>query len=441
MTRIAPSPMPGLELERSADRGADRSADRMIDRAGEPAPASAGTPFRAALRKADKAVARRESGDAPAPLAPPPAMAAPAPRPLAHDNEARDARARSVRPTPEARPGSIADVVASSMEVPSASPGTALAGQARGLTALAARAQGRQAAADLGATGDAMLDATLAGAGLATPAVPSATVVPPPPAGAALQDSPVTTWVAAAVARAIGSLGGAASASASASASAAAAAQAADAANAADSVSAAAQAADAASAANSASATAGIASPAVDLARSALSPLEQAVHDLLGRATEHDADEPRAARPASTAPDTASVSLHVLTADRTLPASDVRAPGGPAVQAAAPAQLPEPPANPSHVHLVLDDGPERTVVTVAVRGSEVRVALRAGDDATTAALARNAASLDHAMRARGLALGELTAERGPRDQRPARDPEPRERRAPDAEPFVLEEKP
>jgi hypothetical protein len=45
------------------------------------------------------------------------------------------------------------------------------------------------------------------------------------------------------------------------------------------------------------------------------------------------------------------------------------------------------------------------------------------------------------MRARGLALGELTTEREPRDQRPSRDPEPRERRAPDAEPFELEDKP
>jgi hypothetical protein len=90
---------------------------------------------------------------------------------------------------------------------------------------------------------------------------------------------------------------------------------------------------------------------------------------------------------------------------------------------------------------VLDDGPERTVVTVAVRGSEVRVALRASDEATAASLARNAASLDHAMRARGLALGELTTEREPGDQRPSRDPEPRERRAPDAEPFELEDKP
>jgi hypothetical protein len=45
------------------------------------------------------------------------------------------------------------------------------------------------------------------------------------------------------------------------------------------------------------------------------------------------------------------------------------------------------------------------------------------------------------MRARGLALGELTTERDPRDPRPPRDPEPRERQPSDDEPFVLEEKP
>jgi len=111
------------------------------------------------------------------------------------------------------------------------------------------------------------------------------------------------------------------------------------------------------------------------------------------------------------------------------------------VHAALPTQLPEPPANPSHVHLVLDDGPERTVVTVAVRGNEVHVALRTSDDATAAALARNAASLDHAMRSRGLDLQDLTAEREPRDRHPQQDAEPRERRPRDAERFSLEEKP
>jgi hypothetical protein len=105
------------------------------------------------------------------------------------------------------------------------------------------------------------------------------------------------------------------------------------------------------------------------------------------------------------------------------------------------AQLPEPPANPSHIHLVIDDGPERVVATVAVRGNEVHVALRATDDTTAAALARNAASLDHAMNRRGLALQDMSAEREPRDQRPSQDAEPRERRPRDGQRFELEETP
>src|SRR6185369_12589946 len=96
-------------------------------------------------------------------------------------------------------------------------------------------------------------------------------------------------------------------------------------------------------------------------------------------------------------------------------ASDGPAAAGPAHGApASPPAMPEPPSNPSHVHLVIDDGPERVVATVAVRGNEVHVALRSSDDATAAALARNAASLDHAMRGRGLDLQDLTAEREPR---------------------------
>jgi hypothetical protein len=137
------------------------------------------------------------------------------------------------------------------------------------------------------------------------------------------------------------------------------------------------------------------------------------------------------------------------------------APGGPVH--AAPIQPPELPANPSHIHLVLDDGPERVVATVAMRGNDVHVALRSSDDASAAAFARNAASLDHAMRARGLALGELTSdatERAapqrdgnpdhpgrsrnpdhPDNPRDSRDHWPRERRHPDAEPFALEDEP
>lgn len=74
-----------------------------------------------------------------------------------------------------------------------------------------------------------------------------------------------------------------------------------------------------------------------------------------------------------------------------------------------PAPLPENP-NPSHVHLVLDEGGERVVVTVAVRGNEVNAMIRGGDEHTAAALARNAASLDHALRAGGLDLSSFSAE-------------------------------
>jgi hypothetical protein len=75
-----------------------------------------------------------------------------------------------------------------------------------------------------------------------------------------------------------------------------------------------------------------------------------------------------------------------------------------------PAPLPDNP-NPSHVHLVLDDGGERVVVTVAVRGNEVNATIRGGDEQTAAAIARNAASLDHALRAGGLELSSFSSER------------------------------
>ena len=86
---------------------------------------------------------------------------------------------------------------------------------------------------------------------------------------------------------------------------------------------------------------------------------------------------------------------------------------------------------------MIDDGAERVVITVAVRGSEVNVALRGQDDATTAALARNAGSLDHAMRARGLDLASLMTGRDPdSQQRPDRDQRERER---NQQTFSLEE--
>jgi hypothetical protein len=78
-----------------------------------------------------------------------------------------------------------------------------------------------------------------------------------------------------------------------------------------------------------------------------------------------------------------------------------------------------------------------------MRGNDVHVALRSSDDATTAALARNAATLDHAMRARGLVLGALTTEREsqPRSRHQSEPPPPPPRNNPDAEPFELEETP
>jgi hypothetical protein len=169
-------------------------------------------------------------------------------------------------------------------------------------------------------------------------------------------------------------------------------------------------------------------------ALAALSPLEQAVHDLLDQLAD---DAPEGSDPGAHGADLAA--LHALGAAAPA-ASDGPDPAIAPVRAALPSPPPELPGQPSHLHLVLDDGPERVVMTVAMRGSDVHVALRASDDATSAALARNAASLDHAMRARGLALGELITERDPRDRRQSPDRQPGEPQ-PDAEPFALEETP
>jgi hypothetical protein len=201
-----------------------------------------------------------------------------------------------------------------------------------------------------------------------------------------------------------------------------------------------------------AAATAAKLAPDADLATTPLSPLEQAVHELIGRIAERDPGRPRAARPGATdAVDDAAAEtppLHALASPHLAIAGSGRELAAEPSQAGTRASLQpaEPPANPSHVHLVLDDGPDRVVVTVAVRGSDIRVALRASDDTTTAALTRNAASLDHAMRARGLALGELTTEHDPSDRRSSgerqppgeRQPRPRPDH-PDAEPFELED--
>jgi hypothetical protein len=159
-----------------------------------------------------------------------------------------------------------------------------------------------------------------------------------------------------------------------------------------------------------------------------MTPLERAVHELLEQIDEHE-DVP-AAVPEAPAP------------PATLAAAPAEIRDAPREQPAVPAariDAPSPITPQSHVHLVLDDGPERVVVTVAVRGSDVHVALRANDDLVSANLARNAAVLDHAMRARGLVLAELATDTPPERQRRDREPPPPPRR--NTEPFELEETP
>lgn len=157
-----------------------------------------------------------------------------------------------------------------------------------------------------------------------------------------------------------------------------------------------------------------------------LTPLEQAVQDLIGEIGDKDDKKTGAVDvTASYLPEVKLLSVE-------------HADAAPAVVGVKEPQNPVENANPSHVHLVIDDGAERVVVTVAVRGSEVNVALRGQDDATTAALARNAGSLDHAMRARGLDLAGLMTGREPESQKQRPDREQRNNRAP-KEQFSIEE--
>ena len=93
-----------------------------------------------------------------------------------------------------------------------------------------------------------------------------------------------------------------------------------------------------------------------------------------------------------------------------------QAPKGPVATTGVrePAPLPEQPT--SHMHLVVGEGDQRMVVTVAVRGDQVTTTVRGGDEQMQAALARNAASLDHAMHTKGLDLSSFTAERDTTDR-------------------------
>jgi hypothetical protein len=155
-----------------------------------------------------------------------------------------------------------------------------------------------------------------------------------------------------------------------------------------------------------------IQAPAIQLA--AAPNIEAAVHQVLDQIVAKpaikDADEKKTDEPilegAKTTPDAAIAVEPQAKLDAPMPSK------GPVATTAVrdPAPLPENP-NPSHMHLVLDDGPQRVVVTVAVRGNEVNATIRGGDEQTASAIARNAASLDHALRAGGLDLSSFSSER------------------------------
>jgi len=167
-------------------------------------------------------------------------------------------------------------------------------------------------------------------------------------------------------------------------------------------------------------------------------PLEQAVHDLLSQID----DDTKHAPPSSEAAAQAAAESRLA---QTAPAAPIVAPAP--VHAAAPAApiaQPEPQAMQSahHAHIVLGDDANRVVMTVAVRGANVNVTLKTADEHTAAALARNAGSLDEAMRHRGLELDSFEAghEAGgqPRD-RQHHQHEPKRREPESTEPFELEE--
>jgi hypothetical protein len=166
--------------------------------------------------------------------------------------------------------------------------------------------------------------------------------------------------------------------------------------------------------------------------RCAMTPLEQAVHDLLSELADKKAPAGNTAMTGATfqlAP-TSSVLAPISATP------DVQ-PAGPIAPAPPPAEL----VSQNHAHLVFDDPNGRVVMTVAVRGSEVNVSVRATDDSTAAALARNAASLEDAMRGRGLQLAQFDAQRDLAREQHAE--KPKYERDPvkksNAERFTLEE--
>lgn len=191
------------------------------------------------------------------------------------------------------------------------------------------------------------------------------------------------------------------------------------------------------------------------VADASLTPLEQAVHDIMaalpqpkpdGETAEHAHDD----RDGDTSSSSSDVTdrandaafIQAGPVDAAAPQPTREAPAPRPIVAPAPVAEPrqaEMPVAQSHVHLVVGEGDDRVVLTVAVRGHEVNVSMRGGDEQTAANLARNAGSLDHAMRARGLDLDSFTSERDldhqQRRDRPHRDPE----RDESSEQFSIEE--
>jgi hypothetical protein len=162
-----------------------------------------------------------------------------------------------------------------------------------------------------------------------------------------------------------------------------------------------------------------------------LTPLEQAVHDMLTELSDHK-DAPT--------PDVAMAQQLQLAPTTT---TSIASPPTEIKQAApVAAQQPQELVSQNHAHLVFDDPNGRIVMTVAIRGTEVNISMRASDDSTAAALARNAGSLEEAMRGRGLQLAQFDAQRDlSREQREKPMYEKSTVKKSDGERFTLEENP
>lgn len=139
----------------------------------------------------------------------------------------------------------------------------------------------------------------------------------------------------------------------------------------------------------------------VERAEPPLTPMEQAVHDLLSELAD------KAPAKSADSPEAPTVSLAPAPTLAPIDRDPAKVAQAAPVQREQPAEL----VSQNHAHLVFDDANGRVVMTVAVRGAEVNVSMRASDDATAASLARNAASLDDAMRGRGLALAQFDSQR------------------------------